>query len=99
MEVDNLGEGDVDNTAAGQSLVFAILEVCLCMLVHKLPCLNPSTLHTTPTKINITSDADKRIVKLDDNDGKLIVMVLSCMESLPALCSPEGIIIHILTHF
>ena len=83
QEVDLLGEGGNDgDIVPGQSLVFAVLEVCLCLLVRQLPALNPTP---GPTPI-----VRQLCFPLSEESGKLIAAALTSMECLPRLCSPQG---------
>lgn len=86
QEVDLLGEGeDNGELIPGKSLVFAILEVCLCLLVRQIPALNPNPAGTTAIL------SQKGYVPSEES-GKLIAAALNIMESLPTLCSPQGAI-------
>lgn len=82
-EVDLLGEGGENGIIApGKSLVFAVLEVCLCLLVRQLPALSPSPNATIITALRLSQSFE--------DSGKLIAIALSSMESLHKLCSPNG---------
>jgi hypothetical protein len=84
-DVDLLGEGgECGDILPGKSLVFSILEVCLCLLVRQLPSLSPSP--------NSTIVNSLRIMQTPDESGRLIAASLSCMENLHKLCSPQGAI-------
>jgi hypothetical protein len=84
QEVDLLGEGgSTGEIVPGQSLVFAVLEVCLCLLVRQLPVLNP-----TPGPVPIVRQ--HHILPPTEESGQLIAVALSSMECLPRLCSPQG---------
>lgn len=81
-EVDLLGEGEsTGDIAPGKSLVFAMLEVCLCLLVRQLPALNPAPL---------VSAGVRPITHKPEQSGQLIATTLTIMEQLPKLCSPQG---------
>ncbi|KMQ92675.1 heat repeat-containing protein 5b [Lasius niger] len=83
-EVDLLGEGkEGGELVPGKSLVFAILEVCLCLLVRQIPALNPNPGGATAIL------SQKGYVPSEES-GKLISLSLNIMESLPTLCSPQG---------
>ncbi|KAM6181816.1 HEAT repeat-containing protein 5A isoform 1-T1 [Erethizon dorsatum] len=78
------GEGkDTGGLVPGKSLVFATLELCVCILVRQLPELNPK-LTGTPgvrgTKPQILSEEGSRLVSA----------ALVILSELPAVCSPEG---------
>ena len=81
MNLDLLGEGGENGEIVpGKSLVFAVLEVCLCLLVRQLPPLNPTPLVSSPL----------RCQPLNDNSSKLVASALGSMEELVNLCSPQG---------
>ncbi|XP_031777136.1 HEAT repeat-containing protein 5B isoform X2 [Nasonia vitripennis] len=83
-EVDLLGEGeDTSDLTPGTSLVFAVLEVCLCLLVRQIPSLNPNP-------DGATAILSQRGYLPTEESGKLIAAALSVMEALPNLCSPTG---------
>ncbi|XP_048508039.1 HEAT repeat-containing protein 5B isoform X2 [Athalia rosae] len=85
-EVDLLGEGqDTGDLIPGQSLVFAVLEVCLCLLVRQIPALNPSP-------GGATAVLSHRGYTPSEESGRLIASALNVMEGLPRLCSPQGAI-------
>ena len=84
-EVDLLGEGDDSGELLpGKSLVFAVLEVCLCLLVRQIPALNPNP-------GGATAILSQRGYLPTEESGKLIAAALSVMEMLPNLCSPLGV--------
>jgi len=84
QEVDLLGEGgSTGEIEPGKSLVFAVLEVCLCLLVRQLPALNP-----TPGPAPIVRQ--HHTPHSTEESGHLIAAALSSMECLPRLCSPQG---------
>ncbi|XP_076643444.1 HEAT repeat-containing protein 5B isoform X1 [Halictus rubicundus] len=86
QDVDLLGEGEESGELIpGKSLVFAILEVCLCLLVRQIPALNPNPGGTTAIL------SQKGYIPSEES-GKLIAAALNIMESLPTLCSPQGAI-------
>lgn len=83
LNLDLLGEGgECGEILPGKSLVFGVLEVCLCLLVRQLPALSPSPNSTIVNSLRITQSLDE--------SGKLIASALSCMENLHILCSPQG---------
>lgn len=87
LELDLLGEGEENGELTpGKSLVFAILEVCLCLLVRQIPALNPNPGGATAIL------CQKGYIPSEES-GKLITLSLNIMESLPTLCSPQGICI------
>lgn len=84
QEVDLLGEGgSTGEIEPGKSLVFAVLEVCLCLLVRQLPALNPAPGPTPIVRQHHTPHST-------EESGRLIAAALSSMEYLPRLCSPQG---------
>lgn len=84
QEVDLLGEGGSNGEIVpGQSLVFAVLEVCLCLLVRQLPVLNPA-----PGPVPLVRQ--HHTLPPTEESGQLIAAALSSMECLPRLCSPQG---------
>ncbi|KAJ8926889.1 hypothetical protein NQ314_020740, partial [Rhamnusium bicolor] len=83
IDVDMLGEGGENGKLIpGKSLVFAVLEVCLCLLIRQLPSLSPSP--------NSTIVNSLRIMQSNEQSGQLLAASINCMESLHRLCSPKG---------
>ncbi|XP_060939458.1 HEAT repeat-containing protein 5A [Limanda limanda] len=79
------GEGrDTGGLIPGRSLVVGALELCLCVLVRKLPQLSPQLAGTTPT------GAGGSVWSLTDSDCRLVASALSVLSQLPSVCSPEG---------
>ncbi|XP_053700963.1 HEAT repeat-containing protein 5A [Synchiropus splendidus] len=79
------GEGrDTGGLVPGRSLVFGALEVCLCVLVRKLPQLCPKLAGTGPTGHSWS------VCALTDGDCRLVASALCLLSELPSLCSPEG---------
>ena len=77
-ELDNVGEGGASgDLTPGKSLVFAVLEVCLCLLVGQLPALNPSPQTVSPRP-------QRR------PHPPLVARALDTMGRLPTLTSPAG---------
>ncbi|XP_038612606.1 HEAT repeat-containing protein 5A isoform X2 [Tachyglossus aculeatus] len=78
------GEGkDTGGLVPGKSLVFATLELCVCILVRQLPELNPK----------LTGSPGMKAAKpqmLSDDGSKLVSAALMILSDLPAVCSPEG---------
>ncbi|XP_032821133.2 HEAT repeat-containing protein 5B isoform X4 [Petromyzon marinus] len=78
------GEGEeTGELVPGKSLVFAALELCLCILVRQLPRLNPKLLLA----------ANEGLVKpqlLSQHGAKLVSAALHILAELPLLCSPAG---------
>lgn len=93
MESDLLGEGgESGEIIPGQSLVYAVLEVCLCLFVRQIPTMNPSA------STRITSEQMQKQLKsntngtftLAEDNGMLVASALQCIEGLTQLCSPNG---------
>nr|XP_046269809.1 HEAT repeat-containing protein 5A isoform X2 [Scatophagus argus] len=79
------GEGrDTGGLIPGRSLVFGALELCLCVLVRKLPQLSPKLAGTSPT------GPGGSVWILSDGDCRLVSSALLVLSELPSVCSPEG---------
>ncbi|XP_019118767.2 HEAT repeat-containing protein 5A isoform X1 [Larimichthys crocea] len=79
------GEGrDTGGLIPGRSLVFGALELCLCVLVRKLPQLSPKLAGTSPT------GPGGSVWSLSDSDCQLVSSALCVLSELPSVCSPEG---------
>lgn len=78
------GEGkDTGGLVPGKSLVFATLEMCVCILVRQLPQLN----------LKITGSPGITAGKpqlLSEDGNKLVAAALGILSGVPAVCSPEG---------
>ena len=85
----HLGEGGQSGTIVpGKSMVFATLEVCLCVISKHIPALNPSAPSTgfqVPT----------RLTKISDESCQLLASVITMMSELPNLCSPAGLYLYL----
>lgn len=78
------GEGkDTGGLVPGKSLVFATLELCVCILVRQLPQLNPKLTGSFAVK-------DGKPQLLSENGSKLVSAALVILSDVPAVCSPEG---------
>uniref|UniRef100_A0A3P8SZZ2 HEAT repeat-containing protein 5A n=1 Tax=Amphiprion percula TaxID=161767 RepID=A0A3P8SZZ2_AMPPE len=76
------GEGrDTGGLIPGRSLVFGALELCLCVLVRKLPQLSPKLAGTS---------CGSSAWNLTDSDCRLVSSAVSVLSELPSICSPEG---------
>lgn len=83
LDLDLLGEGgEIGEIVAGQSLVFAVLEVCLCLLIRHIPALSPTPNSTIIVSLKVTQPAEV--------SGQLIASALTTLENLSSLCSPQG---------
>uniref|UniRef100_A0A7N6C451 HEAT repeat-containing protein 5A n=1 Tax=Anabas testudineus TaxID=64144 RepID=A0A7N6C451_ANATE len=79
------GEGrDTGGLIPGRSLVFGALELCLCVLVRKLPQLSPKLAGTS------TTGSGGSVRSLTDGDCRLVASALCVLSELPSICSPEG---------
>nr|XP_025950874.1 HEAT repeat-containing protein 5A [Dromaius novaehollandiae] len=78
------GEGkDTGGLVPGKSLVFATLELCVCILVRQLPQLNPK-LTCSPSV-----QSGKHLL-LSEDGSRLVSAALVILSDVPAICSPEG---------
>uniref|UniRef100_A0A8C7F9Q6 HEAT repeat-containing protein 5A n=1 Tax=Oncorhynchus kisutch TaxID=8019 RepID=A0A8C7F9Q6_ONCKI len=79
------GEGrDTGGLVPGRSLVFGALELCLCVLVRKLPQLSPK-LAGSPSGGQGGSS-----LSLSDSDCRQVAAALAILSDLPSICSPDG---------
>lgn len=82
--VHTLGEGGpTGDLPPGKSLVFSCLEVCVCLLVRRLPALSPLKQEGTVGVIGVPRG-------LGIHGDTLLVKTLSAMSELPTLTSPQG---------
>jgi hypothetical protein len=72
-----------------ESISFALLEVCLCVLVRHLPQLSPSMNQESPDQ---PSRATKQGKKLNENSAQLVCLVIETLSLIPELCSPADAI-------
>uniref|UniRef100_A0A8C9TEW1 HEAT repeat-containing protein 5A n=1 Tax=Scleropages formosus TaxID=113540 RepID=A0A8C9TEW1_SCLFO len=78
------GEGrDTGGLVPGKSLVFGALQLCLCILVRKLPQLSPKLMGSVPGH-------SMQPQPLSHSDCTLVSAALSILSDLPSVCSPEG---------
>ncbi|XP_075860245.1 HEAT repeat-containing protein 5A isoform X2 [Microcebus murinus] len=78
------GEGkDTGGLVPGKSLVFATLELCVCILVRQLPELNPKLTGSPGVKAT-------KPQRLSEDGSRLVSAALVILSELPAVCSPEG---------
>lgn len=75
--------GESGDIEPGKSVVFATLEVCLCVLVRQIPAMNPSA-PTTGFQV------PTHMLKLTDEACALIASVINVMTEIQVLCSPAG---------
>ncbi|CAH0385852.1 unnamed protein product [Bemisia tabaci] len=79
---DSFGEGsESGELQPGKSLVFAVLEVCSCLLAKQLPALN---------FVPILSNSIKPAQPPSGLFSMLMTSVLQIIEKIPRLCSPQG---------
>lgn len=95
--VDNLGEGtETGDVIPGNSHVYAVLEVCLCVFVRQIPTMNPNSaakLSTMQFKQELAAKSytsQSFFSALGEDNGMLVASGLQCVEKLTALCSPQG---------
>uniref|UniRef100_A0A3B3SQ46 HEAT repeat containing 5A n=1 Tax=Paramormyrops kingsleyae TaxID=1676925 RepID=A0A3B3SQ46_9TELE len=78
------GEGhDTGGLVPGKSVVFGALQLCLCILVRKLPRLSPKLTGSNPVP-------SRPPLALWHSDYQLISAALTILSELPSICSPEG---------
>ncbi|RWS31952.1 HEAT repeat-containing protein 5B-like protein, partial [Leptotrombidium deliense] len=86
----SLGEGgEKGDIIPGQSIVYALMEVCLCVIVRQLPSLSPSLANTPGLNI-VHKHTD---LKLSDENAHLIGKSLRILSELPQLCSFSGSVV------
>lgn len=79
-----MGEGGpTGDLPPGKSLVFACLEVCVCLAVRRLPGLNPRKQEGAVGVIGVPRG-------LGVHGDALLVSTLAAMGDLTALTSPQG---------
>ncbi|XP_071602287.1 HEAT repeat-containing protein 5A isoform X5 [Heliangelus exortis] len=78
------GEGkDTGGLVPGKSLVFATLELCVCILVRQLPQLNPKLTCSPAVQSG-------NHLLLSEDGSRLVAAALVILSDVPAICSPEG---------
>ncbi|XP_078491480.1 HEAT repeat-containing protein 5B-like [Ciona intestinalis] len=75
--------GEDGSIEAGRSLVFASLEICMCVLVRKMPSVNP-TFRTT------SGDYQPKRGPLPTEGATLVSTALNLLTDVLDLCSPRG---------
>ncbi|CAL8283222.1 unnamed protein product [Lota lota] len=87
-EKENLPEfgegGDTGGLVPGRSLVLAALELCLHVLLRKIPHLSPALTGSPP------SGGPGGPLVLSNGDCLLVTSALDILSHLPSICSPEG---------
>ena len=82
--VHTLGEGGpTGDLPPGKSLVFACLEVCICLLVRRLPALSPLKQEGNVGIIGVRKG-------LGVHGDTLLIKSLASMSQLTTLTSPQG---------
>jgi HEAT repeat-containing protein 5 len=93
VEIECLGEGgDTGAIEPGNSFVYAVLEVVLCLLVRQIPSMNPSQSTRIMTEQQLQKQlrqATSGVSKLDEDNGMLVCSAIQCLD-LTSLCSPKG---------
>lgn len=82
-----LASSTKDDVVAGQSVVFASLEVILCVLTRHLPGLNPNA-----SPALAAAAASRRVVaSADRSTDESLASALALLGDLPQLCSESGL--------
>jgi len=92
-EVSVLGEGGEEGRIkAGGSVAFAILEVCLCVIVRYHPSVSPKAAHSSSVlAMQARSRARaSRGCQLTEDQQRLVSRAVSIVSTVPSLCSPQG---------
>ncbi|XP_022329177.2 HEAT repeat-containing protein 5B-like isoform X3 [Crassostrea virginica] len=83
-ESGSLGDGGEEGDIIPEkSVVYAALEVCLCVISRQIPALNPSAPSTgfqVPT----------RLTKMSEDNCSLVASIVLILADLPNLCSKKG---------
>uniref|UniRef100_A0A182VRX2 HEAT repeat-containing protein 5A n=1 Tax=Anopheles minimus TaxID=112268 RepID=A0A182VRX2_9DIPT len=93
LDVDYLGEGGEEGEILpGKSLVYAVLEVVLCLLARQIPGMNPSqsTRVANEQLQRQLAQAQNGLIKLGDDNCLLVASAIQSLNELPTLCSPAG---------
>ncbi|XP_065165699.1 HEAT repeat-containing protein 5B isoform X3 [Atheta coriaria] len=86
-----LGEGgEQGEIIPGQSLSYALMEVCFCLLVRQLPALSPAPNSTMLSASSHRSVYNHNMQQKERDSENLIAASLACLEGLHKLCSPKG---------
>ncbi|XP_039260448.2 HEAT repeat-containing protein 5B-like [Styela clava] len=76
-------EGGVEgHLVPGKSIVFASLEVCMCVLVRQFPSINPTFRNQNP------DNSKGRLI--NDESSKLVSMAIDLLVECLTLCSPKA---------
>lgn len=98
---DQLGEGGPTGSELqpGDSYVYAVLEVCLCLFVRQIPTMNPSAsvrLTSDQLQQQLRRERNARLAQpvrlggLSESGAMLVARALRTLEALPQLCTPAG---------
>ncbi|XP_053671302.1 HEAT repeat-containing protein 5B isoform X1 [Anopheles nili] len=93
LDVEYLGEGGEEGEILpGKSLVYAVLEVVLCLLARQIPGMNPSqsTRVANEQLQRQLAQAQHGLIKLGDDNSLLVANAIQSLNDLPKLCSPLG---------
>ncbi|XP_052891459.1 HEAT repeat-containing protein 5B isoform X3 [Anopheles moucheti] len=84
--------GEEGEILPGKSLVYAVLEVVLCLLARQIPGMNPSqsTRVANEQLQRQLAQAQNGIIKLGDDNCLLVASAIQSLNDLPTLCSPLG---------
>jgi len=88
-----LGEGGEEGRIkAGGSVAFAILEVCLCVIVRYHPSVSPKAAHSSSVlAMQARSRARaSRGCQLTEDQQRLVSRAVTIVATVPSLCSPQG---------
>ncbi|XP_015763644.1 PREDICTED: HEAT repeat-containing protein 5B-like isoform X1 [Acropora digitifera] len=85
-EAENHGEDDL---TPGRSLVFGVMEICMCVLKKQLPNLLPqSGAFSQPPVLLVTINSGFK--SLTEESSRLISEAVSILPAAPVLCTPEA---------
>ena len=86
-ELASLGEGGENGVITPEkSVVFSVLENCLCLIVRQLPQISPALASSTGTVVQNA----KCTKKLTEHAATLVLSALKVLVQLPTLCSYAG---------
>ncbi|RWS17916.1 HEAT repeat-containing protein 5B-like protein [Dinothrombium tinctorium] len=87
----SIGEGgDNGVITPGQSVIYALMEVCLCILVRQLPKLSPTLANTPGINFLVQKQTSNG---MSEESANLIGKALTVLCELPELCSPSGSVV------
>lgn len=92
----SLGEGGENGVITPEkSVVFSVLENCLCLIVRQLPQISPALASSTGTVLQ-----NAKCTKiLTENAATLVLSALKVLVQLPTLCSYAGMLFHFQNFF